>query len=129
MLRRVRIKKVWVFFLTLIALFAMARGGGGFCAADEPFVYNSKGKRNPFISMVTPDGQLRKIERSAQEGDLMVEGIIYDKYGYSYAIVNGLVVNVGSDIGGYRVVRIEPSRVIFSKDDQLTEVDLNTKEE
>jgi len=84
--------------------------------AQEQFVYDAGGKRNPFIPLVTSDGRLLKLDKEEVRGDLLVEGIIYDKQGRSFAIVNALVVGIGDFVGDYQVLKIEPQKVTFIKE-------------
>lgn len=101
-----------------------------FCNAQDEFVYDSKGKRNPFIPLVTPDGRFLKLDKEEEKkGDLIVEGIIYDKNGRSFAIVNTSVVGIGDFVGEYRVLKIEQTKVIFIKEDQVLEVPLSVEKE
>ncbi|MBU3959116.1 MAG: hypothetical protein KKE91_04595, partial [Candidatus Omnitrophica bacterium] len=73
---------------------------------QEKFIYDAKDKRDPFISLVTSDGRLLKLEQETTEG-LLLEGIIYDKGGLSYAIVNGAVVKIGDQVNEYQLLKIE----------------------
>lgn len=92
-------------------------------------MYDSKGRRNPFIPLVAPDGRLLNLdEDEKQKGDLIIEGIIYDKYGQSYAVVNAQVVRIGDEVGGYQVLRIEKNKVIFVKEGQAKEIELKEEE-
>jgi len=90
------------------------------------FVYDAKGKRNPFIPLVTPEGRLLKLDKleatSAQ--GLAIEGIIYDEFGRSFAIVNTNVVGIGDIVGDYQVLKIQENKVIFIKDGVPLEVEL-----
>ncbi len=80
--------------------------------AQDEFIYDAKGKRDPFIALVTPDGRLLKLEREeTPSGGLLLEGIIYDEHGLSYAIVNGEVVNIGDKVSDYQVLKIEKNKV------------------
>jgi hypothetical protein len=72
--------------------------------------------------------KLEKETESAGRSGLLVDGIIYDKNGLSYAIVNGNVVGVGDYVGEYRVLKIEANKIAFLKEDQIIEVVI-TKEE
>ena len=90
------------------------------------FVYDPKGKRNPFIPLVTPQGRLLKLDKqevTTAEG-LAVDGIIYDKLGRCFAIVNTKVVGVDDMVGDYQVLNIQENKVIFVKDGVLLEVEL-----
>ncbi len=102
-----------------------------FCFAQEDFTYTSKGKRNPFIPLVSKEGRLIKLDKEEQTGktDLLVDGIIYDKQGLSYALVNGRVVGVGDYVDEYRVLKVENNKVTFLKDDQMREVSINKEGE
>ncbi len=97
---------------------------------QEDFTYDAKGKRNPFIPLVTLEGRLLKLDRAQDttpEG-LAIEGIIYDKFGRSFAIVNTNVVGVGDVVGDYQVLKIQENKVIFIKDGEPLEIEL-TKED
>ncbi|PIP18829.1 MAG: hypothetical protein COT38_01415 [Candidatus Omnitrophica bacterium CG08_land_8_20_14_0_20_41_16] len=96
--------------------------------AQDDFVYDAKGKRNPFIPLVTSDGRLIKLEARETTGGLALEGIIYDKISMSYAIVNGAVVKVGDFVDDYQVLKIEEKKVIFIKNGQPFEVELKEDE-
>jgi len=97
---------------------------------QDEFVYDSKGKRNPFIPLVTAEGRLLKLDKQdiASLGGLTIEGIIYDKLGRSFAIVNTEVVGIGDIVGDYQVLKIFENKVVFIKDGEPLEVEL-TKEE
>lgn len=96
--------------------------------AQEQFIYDSKNKRDPFIPLVTADGRLLKLEQEEGIAGLALEGIIYDRQGLSYAIVNGEIVKVGDAIGDCQVLKIEKNKVIFIKEGQSTEVELKKEE-
>ncbi len=96
--------------------------------AQNQFVYDSKGKRNPFIPLVTSDGRLLKLDKEETSGELSIEGIIYDKNGRSYAIVNATVVAIGDFVSGYQVLKIEENKIIFIKEGQATEVEFKKED-
>ncbi len=100
-----------------------------FCFSQEAFIYDAKGKRDPFIALVTPDGRLLKLDQEEGAGGLSLEGIIYDKNGMSYAIVNGQIVKVGDMVAKYQVLRIEKNKVIFIKEGEQTEIELKKEGE
>lgn len=108
---------IFIFFL-VIGIFS------SFSFAQDDFVYNSNGKRNPFIPLITSDGRFIKLESRDIKGGLELEGIIYDKISMSYAIVNGSVIKVGDFVGDYQVLKIEEKKVVFIKDGQPLEVEL-----
>ncbi len=108
-----------LFILTCYVLLATCN-----LCAQEQFTYDAKGRRDPFIPLVTPDGRLLKLETEENALGLSLEGIIYDEHGLSYAIVNGAVLKVSDKAGNYQVLRIEKNKVIFIKEGQTTEVKL-----
>ncbi|PIQ84928.1 MAG: hypothetical protein COV73_06275 [Candidatus Omnitrophica bacterium CG11_big_fil_rev_8_21_14_0_20_43_6] len=94
--------------------------------ANEDFNYNPKGKRNPFVPLVTPEGRLLKLDKqeNVATNGLAIEGIIYDKLGRSFAIVNAMVVGIGDQVGDFKVLNILENKVIFIKDGEALEVEL-----
>lgn len=92
--------------------------------AQEEFKYDAKGKRNPFIPLVTPDGRFLKLEQEEGAETLLLEGIIYDKQGLSYAVINGEVVRIGDKVGDYQVLKIEERKVILIKEGEILEREL-----
>ena len=92
--------------------------------AEGEFVYDAKGKRNPFIVLITPDGLLLKLDaEEGIQGIPGIEGIIYDKNGVSYALVNGEVVKIGDMVGAFQVLKIETDKVTFVKEGTTLEVE------
>lgn len=59
--------------------------------AAETFAYSSGGKRDPFVALIIARGPGEKIKgdakRSLEVGDLKLVGIVWDKRGYYYALV------------------------------------------
>ncbi len=80
--------------------------------------------RNPFMPLVTSDGRLISLDKEKTKSDLIVEGTVFDKYGRSYAVVNGLIIEVGDSIDGFRVLKVEEGRVTFMKDGQTKVVEV-----
>jgi len=117
------LNKKLLFFLFFLSILTSV-----FC--QDEFVYDVKGRRNPFIPLVTPEGRLLKLDKqdTASSGGLAIEGIIYDKLGRSFAIVNTEVVGIGDTVGDYQVLKIFENKVVFIKDGEPLEVEL-TKEE
>ncbi len=112
--------KIYIFSLIFLGIFC-------FAYAQDDFIYQSKGKRNPFIPLVDKSGRLMQLEKEEEQGQsgLTVDGIIYDKQGISYALVNGKVVGTGDYAGEYRVLKIQDDKISFLKDDQIKEVSIN----
>lgn len=95
-----------------------------FILAQEEFIYEAKNKRDPFIALVTNDGKFLQLEKEEAPTGLILEGIIYDKHGISYALINGAVAKVGDFVLDYQVLKIEENRVILIKEGQITELEL-----
>jgi hypothetical protein len=100
------------FFLLIIGIGACAT----FIFAEDDREYNDKGRRNPFISLVTPDGRVIKAESLQDKPQqLLLQGIFFGSSKDSYVIVNGQVITAGATIGDYIIVRIDPDKVIVRK--------------
>lgn len=90
----------------------------GLMAAEEKettFVYDSKGRRDPFLPLVSSEGYLINTEPFSDASEVKVEGIIYDPKGTSFAILNTQVVKAGEKVGAFEVLKIEKNRVILLK--------------
>ena len=92
---------------------------------EEGFVYESKRRRDPFIPLITPEGVLRELERRSEDSDMRLEGIIFDESGESLAIINGRVVKVQDEVGGYTILKIEKDKVFLIKEGDILELGLN----
>jgi hypothetical protein len=122
-----RVQGSGFFVMGILLFFSML----SFSFAQEVFKYDAQGKRDPFIPLVTSSGVLLKLDKDEKKAgvELIIEGIIYDKQGSSYAIVDANVVRVGDPVAdGYRVLKIEEDKVIFIKEGELKEVRLNKEE-
>ncbi len=83
-------------------------------AFTDEFRYDSHGKRDPFLSPTTQsvaEGQL-------SHGELKLEGIVIDKDGQSYAVVNSEIVREGQKFQGFLLKKITTQDVTFQKDDE-----------
>lgn len=117
-------QKVKIFFLALFFNLATIFC----CLAQDETVYDSNKKRDPFTPLVTSDGRLVNLEQEQGNKNLTLEGIIFDKNGLSYAIVNGEVVKIGDKIGAYQILKIEKNKVVFIKEGEPTEIELKEEE-
>jgi hypothetical protein len=114
--------KVLVFIICALGLFwILCFGICHLTSAQDEFKYEAKNKRNPFIQIITPDGRFLQLDKEDTKSELIVEGIIYDKYGRSYAIVNGTVVEIGSFVKDFQVLKIEEDKVLFIKEGEIFE--------
>ncbi len=89
----------------------------GLAQADEAFVYNEHGKKDPFTSLVSPTGEVITTDADMTVSDLNLEGIMVDAKGNNLAIINGKVVKAADMIGGFRVEVISPEAVELIKND------------
>ncbi len=104
---------------------ALLAGGLLACGAAAPASaeYQPKGKRDPFVPLLTSDGQ-RIHPPGAEEGqetglgNLVLQGIVFDPKAESYAVISGQVVREKEELEGVKVVRIEPDSVTVLVDGQ-----------
>ncbi|MEI6631202.1 MAG: hypothetical protein WCL25_01135 [bacterium] len=114
--------------LASLAIFCLACVSCGLC--QEQFKYDAGSRRDPFIPLVTPDGRLINLDAEKEsKASLSIEGIIYDKNGVSYAVVNGNVVKIGDFVGDCQVLKIETNKVTFIKQGETQEILLKKEEE
>ena len=86
--------------------------------AQENFVYNDHGKRDPFVPLVSSAGMVVTYDEDLSVNDLVLEGIVSDASGNNLAIVNGKVVKIHDQIGPYLVDVIAIDHVEFIKENQ-----------
>ncbi len=101
----------------------------GFLSVQPAFAeYLPKGKRDPFVPLITPDGQ--KVyppgldeEITAGMDSFALQGIVFDPNGDSFAVINGEVVHEDDELDGIIILKIDPNMVtvlVDGKEDQLT---------
>lgn len=78
--------------------------------------YDSKGKRDPFVPLITSEGQRIHppgLDEEVLTGvrGLTLQGIVFDPKADSYAIINGQIIRQYEDIEGMKVLKIEPDGV------------------
>lgn len=83
--------------------------------AQEAFVYDDHGKRDPFVPLVSSAGMVVTYDEDLSVNDLVLEGIASDASGNNAAIVNGKVVKTHDQIGPYIVDVIAADHVEFLK--------------
>ena len=96
--------------LVILGLCALVAIPSAFCD------YTPKGKRDPFVPLVTPEGQRIHppgLDDSSPEGitGLTLQGIVFDPQAESYAIINGKIVRERDDMDGMKIIKIEPKSV------------------
>ena len=91
----------------------------------DEFRYDSHGKRDPFLSPAVQNLAESKISH----GELRLEGIVLDKEGQSYAIVNSEIIREGQKFEGFLLQKITAQEVIFQKDEETFKVPLRQDDE
>lgn len=110
-------KKIILFMGFLLVLAKMPNVFG------EQYFYKNEGKRDPFVSLISPAGYL--IDQDSQDNKtLRLEGIIVDPKGDSIAIINGQMMRVGEKIGEAVISSIEENRVTVVQDNQKVDIEL-----
>lgn len=98
-------------FLILVLLLSFTSSA----YAQDGFVYDDHGKRDPFVPLVSATGMVVTYDEDLTVNDLVLEGIVADASGNNAAIVNGKVVKVHDQIGPYTVDVIAVDHVEFLK--------------
>jgi len=113
-------RNAWLLLWGILAVPLMA-------GADEVFVYNDHGQRDPFWPLVSSGGAIVNYDTNLSVSEMLLEGIIAD--GKSrIAIISGTIVEEGKKIGQYTVQQIFPDRVILVKDGQSMVLRLKKEE-
>jgi hypothetical protein len=112
-----RFKNKYFYLLAVFAIISLFQGQGLTTDAPGGFIYDAKGKRDPFIPLVTQDGRIIEPPKRKEktEGPPQLEGIIYDPRGASYAVMEGEVFRVGDAAGDYQIIKIEAQKVVLQK--------------
>ena len=95
-------------------------------AEDGAFSYNAKGRRDPFIPLISESGGYASdaYEASAVE-DIRLEGIVWDDVKGSIAIINGEIAREGDSLGAIKILKINKDSVIFDISGESVKVELN----
>lgn len=90
---------------------------------EAGFVYDDHGKRDPLWPLVTPGGAIRYFDAKISVEDMRLEGVMLGDE--NLAIINGKVVKVNDNIGGFVVKMIDANAVTIEKEGK--EYDLKLK--
>lgn len=99
----------FILLLTSLLLFSSS-------VLAEEIRYDSGGKRDPFIPLVTAEGIVDA--KKFNTNDLQIEGIIFDPNGGSMVLVNGEFYKQGDHVNGANVISIFRDRVVLSQADE-----------
>jgi hypothetical protein len=84
--------------------------------------YRPKGKRDPFVPLLTQEGRriyppgLDDENLNGSAGTLVLQGIVFDPTEESFAIINDRLVAEQEEVEGSRVLKIEPAAVTILVD-------------
>ena len=80
----------------------------------EPFVYDAKGRRDPFMALVR-DGKYIGTQKGTplDTSKPVLYGILWDPAGQSIAMIDDQEVRVGDTVGGYQVAEIRQDAVVL----------------
>ena len=118
--------KVIVIFVEICLILVLC---GHVWAEVEPFIYDSKGMRDPFIPLVGKGLEFLFTEVAVESiAGVYLEGIVWDPGGVSLAIINGEIVTEGGLVGDFKVKKIRREGVILVKDGEEHVVNLIKEE-
>lgn len=115
-------------FILLLFLLMSSFAVADIIAKDNVPKYEKGRRRNPFIPIVTNDGQLINIEDEDKKVCFNLEGIIYDKQGQSMAIINGQILRKNDTILDAKIVEVRKDSVVYVKDGEIFILDVKKEE-
>jgi len=83
--------------------------------AQENFVYDDHGKRDPFVPLVSSIGLVITYDQDLSVNDLDLEGIVADPSGNNVALINNKIIKINDQVGPYVVNAIALDHVEFLK--------------
>ncbi len=96
--------------------------------------YNSRGKRDPFVPLVTSEGRRiypPGLDEAVDTGvsGLTLQGIVFDSKAGSVAIINNQIVREKEEVDGMKVLKIRPTSVTMLVEGQPHQLVLPQLEE
>lgn len=98
------------------AIFLIMAGNDFLMANDTRFLYDSREKRDPFVSLLGRKVRLTDVDLLESINDVKIEGVIVDEEKGSAAIVNGRILRVGDFMGGFQLVAVTHYEVVMARD-------------
>lgn len=95
-------------------------------AQEAGFVYNSKGKRDPFIRISVSTQTMSQdpdLQNEIGFDQVVLEGIVWDDL-EPLAIINGSILAVGQTISGFMLDTIESDKIVLRKNGELHIIEL-----
>ena len=107
-------KQFQLFLWNLLPAFGMIFLSSSLSAAEKS-LYESHGKRDPFIPLVTATMKSSSSNLLGIDNfdDLAVEGVVYDPKHGSVVIVNGTILKEGEEFGNVKVIKVKENGVRF----------------
>ncbi len=104
--------------IILLLLFLVLIGSNFSLANENNFIYDSNGKRDPFVSLLNKNVKLTDVRLLKSVEDIRVEGVIIDKKNGSGAVLNGNIIKVGEFLGGFKLMDVSQYYVILERDEK-----------
>ncbi len=100
-----------------LSIFLVLTFNSAFGQAEEPLVYDDKGRRDPFLPLVDENGRyLLEADVIYSSDELNLSGILWDPQGRSSCLINDQIARIGESIYGFMVKNITKDSVTISKD-------------
>lgn len=107
-MRRISIISCAGVFLFIFIIFSECQLSGA------EYKYNSKGRRDPFIPLITGQSAMSLgLESVVAVEDIEFEGVILDPSGKSMAVLNGEIVKEGDKAYNVELVKISGNAIII----------------
>ena len=117
-------------YVTVLGAIILFLAAVNFSVANEAkFVYDSKGKRDPFMSLIGKNVTLTDVELLESIEDVRVEGVIIDPNEGSSAIINGQIIKVGEFLGGFRLIKVTKYFVVLQRDEKKHTIQFRAPDE
>ncbi|MFC1698534.1 hypothetical protein ACFL1I_01075 [Candidatus Omnitrophota bacterium] len=105
--------------IVLLLISLLVTTGFIFAQGQGAFIYDDKGRRDPFFALVDQHGRYRSgQEVSYYSENLNLSGILWDPRGASSAVINGEVVKLGDPVAGFVLKEVTENSITVSKDGQ-----------
>ena len=97
-------------------------------SAQEEFVYNDHGVRDPFWPLVSNGGAILTYDKDLLISELTLEGIMVGADGKNLAIINGRILQKNDEVGEFIISEIQSDGVILMKNQEKFELRLKKEE-
>jgi len=114
-----KFRRYWLFTLAIAGLLTAVQVP---IFAGEEIRYNSGGRRDPFIPVLTDEGEMAEFGKGSVL--LSIEGIMYDQGGKSIVLIEGEAYGVGDKVKGITITQIEPDKIRVQFGEDVQEIPL-----